>query len=769
MKNSTLSTSKLVLNLSLLIVALVAVFWPLEAPEFDYTWKPAQEITQTRIPLIEQTPDFFKITFECQAGIKTPDWVVNSEGGTPFQIALTDEFVVVTTKNIKTQGLNNIYLERNPNNENCISSLIFSKKTWTLYEFGKSVSKKNPSNSLFEISNILQWNPSFLSENSSIFIKSSPFVLEHSSFLRTASLLILGSIVLIQYLTKLSLSLLSTSIKSLFKKNYFAATIWVTLLVLISIPKTDDGGYLVSARALRDFGVFSIYYVPVSAPTGHLHTLINSIFSFQSASIILGRIIPALFIFASFVVINKMIDKYKSSHNKIIFRYFSYFTWVLASTSLMTIRPEPIIGFLLTLNLYLIYSQNENNYVQNFLISILTGVVAISIHQTGLMVLATAFSFLFNKKILVNANSGYLRIIHLITICLVITFYWQTPQHAIKSYQQFSASFQKIFPGQFDVIYPPWFEFKRVDHLLNSGLSTGIIKLLALLALFYVLLIVVIRITHKFSSIDSQLIVASVLVLLGLSLVPTKWSLYYPALFPVLIFLQSVFLKYRNKYHEILLLISMTVIGFIAFKTNWRAQDTDWPLVAVDLAQSSILDILMENHLLTIIFVFMFAVISYLRIKNTITLISCLYASVATILVLFQIIPPIVDAIKSPSWSFVSSNFTSATKVFNNCGMAEYIDVKSNLISPIEELIKNSAISPQMIYLNPCEKLIDLRLGVWQEPKFGVGEVTVLDQQRLAFGTQIDKIACLKESYDPKFKKYCYYKWETSVPYLISY
>jgi hypothetical protein len=768
-KSSTLSTSKIVLNTCLLVVALIAVFWPLEAPGFDYKWKPAPQSTQTRIPLIEQTPDFFKITFECQAGIKTPDWVVNSEGGTPFQVALTDEFVVVTTKNFKTQELNNIYLKRNPNKENCISSLTFSQNVWTLNDFGQSVSKKNPSDTLFEISNILEWNPGFLSENSSIQIKSSPFVLEHSSFLRTATLLILGLLVLIQYLAKMSISKITASTKSLLKKNYLAAALWITLLVFVSIPKTDDGGYLISARALRDFGVFSIYYVPVSAPTGHLHTVINSIFSFQSASIVLGRLIPALFLFGSFVVIDKIIKKYQSTHNLLFFKYFSYFTWILASTSLMTLRPEPIIGFFLTLNLYLIYSQNENNYAQNFLISILIGVFAISIHQTGIIVLATAFSFLFSKKILVILKGSYLKIIHLITICLVITFYWQTPQHALKAYQQFSTSFLKIFPGQFDVIYPPWFEFKRIEHLLNSGLSTGVVKLLALLTLFYVLLIVVIRITHKFSTVDSQLLIASLLVLMGLSLVPTKWSLYYPALFPVLIFLQSVFLKYRNKYHEILLLVGLVVIGFIALNTNWRAQDSDWPLVTVDLTQSSIIDILRENTLLLFLLVFLFGVIFYLRIKNISTLIYYSYASIATILIFFQITPPIVDATKSPTWSFVHSNFASTTNAFNNCGMAEYLDDKSNPNFPIKELIKDNAISPEMIYFNPCEKLIDLRMGVWQEPKYGVGPVTGLDQQRLAFGTQIDKIACLQEGDDPKFERYCYYKWESSVQYLISY
>jgi hypothetical protein len=767
-KNSTHSTSKIALNASLLLVTLIAVFWPLEAPKFDYNWKPTPGNTQIRIPLIEQEPDFFKMTFDCQAGVNRQDWALNSVGGTPFQIALTDEFVVVRTKNLETQDLKNFYLKRNPNEENCISSLTFSENEWTLNDFGQSVSKKNPSNSLFEISNILEWNPAFLSENSSIEIKSSPFVLEHSSFLRTATLLILGLLVLTQYLVKMSISKITASTKSLLKKKYLAAALWITLLVFISIPKTDDGGYLISARALRDFGVFSIYHVPVSAPTGHLHTLINSIFSFQSASIVLGRIIPALFLFGSFIVIDKIIIKYKSTNNTVIFKYFSYFTWILASTSLMTLRPEPIIGFLLTLNLYLIYSQNESNYTRNFLISILIGVFAISIHQTGIIILATAFSFLFSKNFLVIFKGNYLRIIHLSTMCLVITFYWQTPQHALKAYQQFSASFLKVFPGQFDVIYPPWFEFKRIDHLINSGLSTGIIKLLALLTLFYVLLIMLIRITQKFSTVDSQLFIASMLVLIGLSLVPTKWSLYYPALFPVLIFLQSIFLKYRNKYHEILLLTGLVVIGVVAFNTNWRAQDSDWPLVAVDLTRSSILDVLWENKLLLIL-VFLFGGISYLRIKNINTLTTYAFASIATILVLFQIAPPIVDAVKSESWSFVHSNFASTNSIFNNCGMAEYLDDELNPNFSIKELIKDNAISPEMIYLNPCEKLIDLRMGVWQEPKYGVGPITGLDQQRLAFGTQIDKIACLMESDAPKFGRYCYYKWETSVPYLISY
>ena len=131
--------------------------------------------------------------------------------------------------------------------------------------------------------------------------------------------------------------------------------------------------------------------------------------------------------------------------------------------------------------------------------------------------------------------------------------------------------------------------------------------------------------------------------------------------------------------------------------------------------------------------------------------------------------PPLVDAIKSPTWSFVKSNFSSTTNIFNNCGMAEYLDSSSNATLSLKELIKNNSISPEMIYFNPCEKLIDLRQGVWQEPKYGVGPVTVLDQQRLAFGTQIDKIACLQNVDDSKFERYCYYKWESSVPYLISY
>ncbi len=114
------------------------------------------------------------MTFDCQVGIERQDWVVNSEGGTPFQVTLTKEFVVVITKNLETQELNNIYFERTPTEDNCVSSLEFSGNTWTLNDFGKTESKKNPDESLFEISNILQWNPFFLSDNALIQIKSSP-------------------------------------------------------------------------------------------------------------------------------------------------------------------------------------------------------------------------------------------------------------------------------------------------------------------------------------------------------------------------------------------------------------------------------------------------------------------------------------------------------------------------------------------------------------------------------------------------------------------
>ena len=748
---------------------MVAVFWPLEAPEFDYTWKPTASNNQIRIPLIEQKPDFFKMTFDCQVGIERQDWVVNSEGGTPFQVTLTKEFVVVITKNIETQDLNNIYFERSPTDENCVSSLAFSENTWTLNDFGKTLSKKNPAESLFEISNILQWNPFFLSDNALIQIKSSPFVLEKSSLLRTMTLLSLGLLVLFQYLAKMGSVKIISATKSYIKKSNLLAAAWVIILVFISIPKTDDGGYLISARALRDFGVFSIYYVPVSAPTGHLHTLLNSILTFQSASIVLGRIVPALFLLGSFIILNKIITKENSLRNSQILKYFCYFTWILASSSLMTLRPEPIIAFFLALNLFLIYSLNTKNYAQNFIFSILIGVIAINIHQTGIIVLATAVSFLFNKKISSILKSEYLRFIQLITLCLAITFYWQTPQHAFKAYQQFSDSFLKIFPGQFDVIYPPWFEFKRIDHLLSSGLSTGLVKLIASLTLFYLLLIILIRITNKFSPVDSQLVIASVLVILGLSLVPTKWSLYYPALFPVLIISQYLFLKYRNKYHEYLLFVGVIFIGFIAFDTKWRAQDSEWPLITLDVTQTSLIDVVRENLFVSLILLILFALVVFLRVKSVITLINYSFAFIAGSLLLFQMTPPLVDAIKSPTWSFVKSNFSSTTNIFNNCGMAEYLESSSNATLSMKELIKNNAISPEMIYLNPCEKLIDLRQGVWQEPKYGVGPVTVLDQQRLAFGTQIDKIACLQNVDDSKFERYCYYKWESSVPYLISY
>jgi hypothetical protein len=709
------------------------------------------------------------MSFDCQVGIERQDWVVNSEGGTPFQVTLTKEFVVVITQNLETQELNNLYFERIPTEENCVSSLTFSENTWTLNDFGKTLSKKNPADSLFEISNILQWNPFFLSDNSSIQIKSSPFVLEKSSLIRTITLLSLGLLVLFQYLTKMSSVKIISATKTYVKRSNLLAAVWVIILVFISIPKTDDGGYQVSARALRDFGVFSIYYVPVSAPTGHLHTLINSIFSFQSASIVLGRIVPALFLFGSFIILDKIITKENSLKNPQLFKYFGYFTWILASSSLMTLRPEPIIAFFVALNLFLIYSLNTKNYAQNFIFSILIGVIAINIHQTGIIVLATAVSFLFNKKILSIIKSDYLRFIQLITLCLAITFYWQTPQHAFKAYQQFSDSFLKIFPGQFDVIYPPWFEFKRIDHLLSSGLSTGIVKLIALLTLFYLLLIILIRVTDKFSPVDSHLVIASVLAIIGLSLVPTKWSLYYPALFPVLIISQYLFLKYRNRYHEYLLFVGVIAIGFISFDTNWRAQDSDWPLITLDLTQTSIIDVIRENLILSLIFFILFVIVLFLRVKSVITLINYSFAFIAGGLLLFQMTPPLVDAVKSPNWSFVKSNIASTTNIFNNCGMAEYLNSSSNTSLSLKELIKNNAISPEMIYLNPCEKLIDLRQGVWQEPKYGVGPVTVLDQQRLAFGNQIEKIACLQDGNNSKFERYCYYKWDTSVPYLISY
>jgi hypothetical protein len=215
--------------------------------------------------------------------------------------------------------------------------------------------------------------------------------------------------------------------------------------------------------------------------------------------------------------------------------------------------------------------------------------------------------------------------------------------------------------------------------------------------------------------------------------------------------------------------VGVIAIGFTSFDTNWRAQDSDWPLITLDLTQTSLNDVVREKLFVALIFSILFAIVLFLRVKSVITLLNYSFTFIAGSLLLFQMTPPLVDAIKSPNWSFVKSNIASTTNIFNNCGMAEYLNSSSNTSLSLKELIKNNAISPEMIYLNPCEKLIDLRQGVWQEPKYGVGPVTVLDQQRLAFGTQIEKIACLQDGDDSKFERYCYYKWDTSVPYLISY
>lgn len=544
-------------------------------------------------------------------------------------------------------------------------------------------------------------------------------------------------------------------------KSEILAVILSCLLGLFSLPRVDDGWYLLMARMYEATGFFDNYAFAAARPTGQLYTALLSQLLTQAPLIFTLRLVAILSIVLIWIFIRRTWLKFEKNSTIVL----AWSIWALVSSgSLMTLRPEPLVTLATTIAVSAIHL-NRCSLLTRISIMYFASVMALAIHQSGLIPLfgtiALTIYLFVSKKIQVKDIST--NHFFIFSLSIASLFAYSNPLWVLRASQDFEVAANRSISNNNVPFYMEW---KRFQHLFFEGNSTalqilfGILIILsyaALIALTYKL------IRHKPEVRDVYFLVFSLVAPFGLFLSPIKWSWYFPILIPMVI----INFVLVNRYYSILFsrnnitivnLLFLITSFMILYLIPWRSNE-----FLLDFQDSRYIAFALSNYE-SILFVFflilIFLFIKKLLLNNT----KILMSFTIFFFVLFQLIPPILASTETSNWSFIKQSVNGVFAKDVRCGILNaannntLIDRHPTLKDTNREII----LMPELYIFVPCENPVELSNGIYGSPDFGFGWVPYYDQQRVAFAFLVDQKVCFSGlSGSPTS---CFFKWEQVIP-----
>jgi hypothetical protein len=760
---------KLIVSLVILSLTFGVIFTPLEGKKYSYEWVPLIQGNKIRLALIEPEPDRFIFSFPCKLSRDKQNWVIDSQNGSgALQIQINSNEVLLLLENSETLELNTFSFARAPSGE-CSEVLFFDRSTRGVkYQSNDSFNSITlPEKFTFPIRSWLQYNPEVLSDNVKVLIETSPAISlvpgTSKSFFIIFWLLI-GVLTLLPHLKSRQFPRLKTD------NNEKISGLILICLGFVSIPKYDDGWYLLISKVLGLDNTYSNVMFPIVQPTGFWHAKLLSLLSGDEPIIFLLRIPSLISIFLIWILFKRAIYPWlKTNYPNEISIYAFWVIWLAYSIGfLITLRPDPLIALFLTILLSLILNfwNMSRDFTYFGLISIIG--LSLSTHQSGVIVLAAGLPVLVINfiKDFKDRQFYWYGILWGLCLSLFVIFWSTSPKLILKSLNVYN-KLDDIYPGDIGVISKPYEEWQRLFSIFRLDLSTSLQNFLILQLVIFALVATFFYMKRRYSSHTEFLILtASLSSILGLIIAPSKWAWYYGdfvTVFMILVAYVFFAIKKFNVRLVFFMLYFFTSISFVfAFSKGWQSNDFDVKIRSSDLI--ALINKFNGNSLiLGIIFVLIFLFIFNFRDFNL-----KFFTSLNLILIFQLISPAFIDSlIANNGWTFVRQSTIGVFDSRMRCGLAAntFLDDKKNVSiqQAIESTNGSIIISPGFFLFSPCLEFISTENGKWEMPAFVSGS-PIFDQQRLLLESKLSSPFCNEIDPLPSWlSDYCFYQVSSSL------
>jgi hypothetical protein len=756
------------LTLTIITLTLLNIFSPLVGNKYTYKWNPSTQGNEIRLPLIEDEPDKFSIDFPCALSRSKADWVLDAQGGKALQIQLFPDQVVVLLENIKTNKIKKFTFERDQN-LNCVENLTFlNKENSLIYSTSKITGEINLSKSYtFPIKSWLQWNKEVPSKDVNVSIETSPKVeIKNGTLKNNMNLLwlVVAFLMLLVTLPKIK----KFKIKL---KGSEILTIFISFILgVIGVPKHDDGWYLLTAKSLKLDGIYSNVMFPITPPNGQIHSRILAFFATESPTIFQLRIPSLICVILIWSLFLRIIYPWLKSSNPIQLPLPIFWSiWFIYSTSfLITLRPEPFIALYITLIISIAMLGNKISInSSNFFVIVIMG-LALATHQSGVTAFFAGIPLIVN-----NLSNSYFekqfRILGLVWgICtsLFLIFWSTSPRLLFESIRAYG-KLNVIYPGSSEITSKPWEEYERIFSLFKYDLSTGLQKYVIIQFILMTLFVTYLYISYKDNKDQIKIYQITLLSIIGLIFVPSKWAWYYGDFIVVfMIFVYFVFSNFLNsskiigKYFIYAFITFPIIIGLLS---GWQSNDFIVPI------NSSVLKtfILFLNSKSFMLALFALIVLVILIHKKISTL--KIFMSINLVFSVLFLTPLILDSfINRKDWTFVNQSFQGIFNENFRCGLASNSFFTSENVVSVQDFAKKNeasmVISPGPYIFSPCLNFISINQGKWEMPNF-ISGTPIFDQQRLLVNTKIELFSCNAIDINPKWlSDNCFYGVTSAIP-----
>jgi hypothetical protein len=737
-----------------------------------------------------------RVTFPCALGKNQQTWLVEFFGGPALRVELDSKStnLLVGHKDLKQIKIVSFKRDRSNLDESCYEEITYSNSMRTFtYIDNKANQKQRISNDYqFQLDRVVKFNPDLEMYDIKIAVDSKPDVVRVNP--TKIALIFITIIVFFVSCRNTALLKKNFSILKFARGKNLLFTLFITGLSLVTLPRGDDGWYLLMNKYFNSTSNYDNYVFPSPRPSGYLYNALNSIFT-QSNTIFSTRILSIVFTIIALILVlrvNKQLSPHVGNKSNSYYKVIFSFLILLFVSSLNSLRPEAVIALLYILILYLIMVMNKNNLFVHFAIVIALIGLGLSTHQQATILLFAALPILVKMR-----NFGpkftFENVFILLlgsTIATQLIFINGNIFWLLNTISRFTESANIASPGRFLNNYPLYAEWIRPYHLYSSGLSTqpqifmGTLLFVSSIFLVFSALKLFKSQSLKYSPVHFLALSAG-LAPLGLLLSPIKWSWYYAPLY-LNILLSYLILNnsgvYRNSIKKVYgQIIAVGLSAALAFTYDWRPNDFNWPLRSISIGDlntnywfifgsvaSGVIWLIITGLVLLAVYILRHRNIEFISRINSIFIIF-----IISLLGFIHITPPVADAIKNPNeWTFVKQSVVGLWDRDARCGLASTIkDEKSG--KPIQQLLDEnnwSVVSMPAPYIFiPCTKPVSTEAGSWLMPDVSFGWVPVYDQQRLATMTDITILGCDETLNTEDSAQKCFYKWDTDIKNLPPY
>ena len=745
-----------VINTVSLVLAFLVGLLPLNSSIYVHSWNSSVNENRFYIPLVERVPDSISIKLPCTIfDEKNYDWIIEFKGGTAFQINKDIKLGIVVGNFSRTATKELEYQIKERNVSNCVILIEYERQEHIILitQNGQTEKLVLSDESVVEVLNHIEVNPKFQDQEITVEIRTAPNSDVNETtlrlFLKYISILLIFITIIVNFR---SFYLPKIQIKILRDKFFLITIFFLIFLNIILPPRIDDGWRIVEATVLQETNIYNNYLVPSPLPTGRLLANLNGIAldshyfpairSFSVIALIIMWMIiyyTLKFLFASTI----------SSDTIKIFT--SFFIIFLSTAFFIGLRGEVYISLIFSVSILIIVLEKNISKPTIINLLFLCIVISLSIHQSGIVQLVVLLAYLLLNRKLISPREVLSSPFFAITTgaSVIVLFDHNNIINVVRNSIIYSNKFDQVKIFGDVSTFNPVGEYERFIRVFSYG--SQIFTFVFLLILTSFLYIVYLQLKFDKSIVNKNVIIILLSSFLALFFMPSKWAWYYLVFAPVSIIVFFYYLsnlQRRKIKSSDLLFFPLVFFVTLNFKSvnyssvpNSASSKTD---------QSTYLSEFLGFNVETLLLLMLIVTLaSYLKkfITNFRHYLFFIYSNIFVFYMFFlsTSLYPIISAyLNQNGWNYISQN--APLKNAYTCGMFSEFEKISNVVTT------NLDFFP----LFPCSTPLLFHNGIWDYPLNVIQNFNFLDQQRLAYGIELETRKCF--DFNQPFNDFCLYQ-----------